>query len=160
MEMSYEFEKCLEKRKLVRFECGENVIKKETGNAVSDMERAKNDLSEGDHKWAIVKGYYSMFHAAKALVYSFGYREKSHYCLLVALRELCIKQLGIKNIKNFEDAMKLRQEADYEMEFTQKAQRTRWRKHPCFLRTQGGYSNYSCPLKSILKYVGYSSSGW
>ena len=32
-----------------------------------------------------------MFHSAKALVLKKGYREKSHYCLLVALRELYIK---------------------------------------------------------------------
>jgi len=32
-----------------------------------------------------------MFHCIKALIFKKGYREKSHYCLLVAFKELYVK---------------------------------------------------------------------
>ena len=60
-----------------------------------------------------------MFHAARALVYSRGFREKSHYALLVALRNLLTRELGTKPIKDFEDAMSLREEADYGLTFSE-----------------------------------------
>jgi len=60
-----------------------------------------------------------MFHAARALVYSEGFREKSHYALLVALRELFKNQLESELIQNFEEAMSLREEADYGLVFSE-----------------------------------------
>ena len=39
-----------------------------------------------------MQSYYSMFHAAKALVLKKGYREKSHFCLIIALRELYVNK--------------------------------------------------------------------
>ena len=60
-----------------------------------------------------------MFHAARALVYSKVFREKSHYALLVALRNLLVREIGIELIKAFEDAMNLREEADYGLTFSE-----------------------------------------
>lgn len=56
-----------------------------------------------------------MFHAVKALVLQKGYREKSHYCLLVALRELYVEtgEIDSEFAENFELSMNLRKEADY-----------------------------------------------
>ncbi len=116
--MSYEFDRCVEGRKLVRIRRNSQLVKAEIEGAVSDPERAGNDLSEADFKWAIIKGYYSMFRAAKAFLYSRGYREKSHYCLLVAPRELSGAVIEWRDVQNFEDAVALRQEADYQLKFT------------------------------------------
>jgi len=57
----------------------------------------------------------------RALLYSEGYREKSHRSLLTALRELLIKSGKMEEevIQNFEDVMDLREEADYELEFSE-----------------------------------------
>ncbi len=62
-----------------------------------------------------------MFHAARALLYSAGYRERSHAALLTALRELYTKtgRLGETELENFQNAMNLRQEADYAMTFSE-----------------------------------------
>lgn len=56
-----------------------------------------------------------MFHAIKALVLQKGYREKSHYCLLVALRELYVEtgEFDSELADNFELSMNFRKEADY-----------------------------------------------
>lgn len=62
-----------------------------------------------------------MFHTARALVYSQGYREKSHYCLVVALRALFVDEgkMDAQLVRDFLNAMNLRQAADYEAEFSQ-----------------------------------------
>jgi uncharacterized protein (UPF0332 family) len=60
-----------------------------------------------------------MFHTARALLYSKGFREKSHYALFVALRELFGNQLESEIIQNFEEAMSLREEADYGLVFSE-----------------------------------------
>ena len=59
-----------------------------------------------------------MFHSARALIFSKGYREKSHYALLLALRELFEEKLE-NTIERFEEAMDLREEADYGLRFSE-----------------------------------------
>jgi uncharacterized protein (UPF0332 family) len=59
-----------------------------------------------------------MFHSFRALLYDKGFREKSHYALLVAIRELYSNVLEPSMIDSFEEAMNLRQEADYGLKFS------------------------------------------
>ena len=61
-----------------------------------------------------------MFHAARALLYAKGYREKSHYCLSVALLELYVDagELPLSLVKDFDRAMLLREGADYKGDFS------------------------------------------
>lgn len=63
-----------------------------------------------------------MFHTARALIYSKGYREKSHYWLLVALQSLFVEKglLDESLTKDFHDAMVLREDADYHRKFSKK----------------------------------------
>lgn len=60
-----------------------------------------------------------MFHSVRALLYHRGLREKSHYAMLVAIRELYTNELGRNLISAFEDGMELRQEADYGLKFSE-----------------------------------------
>ena len=60
-----------------------------------------------------IQGYYSIFHAARALLYTKGFREKSHYALLIAIQELFSNELEQSLIQGFENSMNLRQTADY-----------------------------------------------
>ena len=62
-----------------------------------------------------------MFHATRALVYSKGNREKSHYCLSVALLALFVEEgkLDAQTGRDFLNAMNLREAADYEAEFSE-----------------------------------------
>ena len=45
------------------------MVSKELDGAKDDLETAKKSLRAGDHKWATVQAYHSIFHAAKALLY-------------------------------------------------------------------------------------------
>jgi uncharacterized protein (UPF0332 family) len=114
-----EIKRLVRDRRLIRIRVDWDLIRKEIKAAISDLEEAKDSLSRERFKWATVQGYYSMFHAARAMIYSRGFRERSHYALLIALRELFGNQLDSEDIQNFEEAMDLREEADYGLVFSE-----------------------------------------
>ena len=88
--MNIEFKKAVEKKKILKFAQGKRLVKKELREAEDDLTEALNRFKSRKYKYATVTGYYSMFHSARALMYSKGYREKSHYYLLVALNSLFV----------------------------------------------------------------------
>jgi len=119
--VNQEFKQCLENKKIIPFERGKELIKKELTISESDLLDAKAGFQEKRYKWSTIQAYYAMFHAARALVYSKGYREKSHYCLSVALRALFVEEgkLDAQSGRDFLNAMNLREAADYEAEFSE-----------------------------------------
>lgn len=117
--MSFKFRQLLEERRLVRIKPDRKLILKEIEGAKSDLETARKSFRDGIFKWATIQGYYSIFHAARALLYSKGFREKSHYALLVAVQELFSDKLERSLIQGFEDAMNLRKTADYGLTFSE-----------------------------------------
>ena len=116
-----QFRRFVEEGRLTRIGIDKQLILKEVEGAASDLDEARDSLSRKKFKWATVQGYYSMFHSARALIYSKGLREKSHYALLVALRELFRNQLELEIMQDFEEAMNLREEADYGLVFSEEA---------------------------------------
>lgn len=119
--MSIEFQKAIEKKRIMRFAQGKRQVKKELEEAESDLTEALNRFDNKKYKYATITGYYSMFHSVRALIYSKGYREKSHYYLLVALSSLFVKDglLSEDIASEFHDAMVLREDADYHGNFTE-----------------------------------------
>jgi len=117
--MSFRLKRLLEEKRLTRITPDKKLVLKEIEGAESDLETARKSLEDGNFKWAIIQGYYSIFHAARALLYSKGFREKSHYALLVAIQELFSNELESHLIQGFEDAMNLRQTADYGLTFSE-----------------------------------------
>jgi uncharacterized protein (UPF0332 family) len=117
--MSLKLRQLLEERRLIRIKPDRKLVLKEIEGAKSDLETARKSFSDGIFKWATIQGYYSIFHAARALLYSKGFREKSHYALLIAVQELFSDELERSLIQGFEDAMNLRQTADYGLTFSE-----------------------------------------
>ena len=64
-----------------------------------------------------------MFHAARALLYYKKLREDSHYCLILALRELYVKtkQIDATHLEAIKEAKSLREAADYHSEWSEPA---------------------------------------
>ncbi|MCX6667944.1 MAG: HEPN domain-containing protein [Euryarchaeota archaeon] len=110
-----EFERCIKEHHLLKIKATKEMIDKEITSAEYDFLRSKESIRDEDYKWASVQAYYSMFHAAKALVLKKGYREKSHYCLIVAIRELYVKDdiMNGELADTLELCMHLRHDADY-----------------------------------------------
>ena len=118
--MNQEFKQCLDSGKIISFPKGKELVGKELAVARSDLLDAKAGYENQRYKWSTIQAYYAMFHATRALVYSRGYREKSHYCLAVALRALFVEesQMEAKFVRDLLNAMNLREAADYEAEFS------------------------------------------
>ena len=118
--MSIEFQKAIEKKKILRFTKAKALVKKELKAAKDDLSEAKDRFVNKRYKYATITAYYSMFHSARTLLYAKGYREKSHYWLIVAMQSLYVEK-GLMDesiVSEFHDAMVLREDADYHGEFS------------------------------------------
>jgi len=79
------------------------------------LAEAQDRLENQRYKYAIINAYYAAFHAARGLLYSKGLRERSHYCLAVAIETLFMEtgRLEARFIRTLNNLMSLREEADY-----------------------------------------------
>jgi uncharacterized protein (UPF0332 family) len=113
--MSLAYHDCLRKGKIRPFSRGRALAAKELGSAESDLHRAEATSREGDFKWATIQLYYSMFHAARALLYTLNLREQSHFCLIVAIQTLFVERGLLPGVllEGFKEAKNLREDADY-----------------------------------------------
>ena len=123
--MDYNFKRCLEKKNLVKVDIDSGLIKKELQAAESDLKDSQDVLKSGKAKWATISAYYSMFHAARALLYSKGYREKSHFCLRAALKNLFVDTNLLESsfLDDYDTAKDLRENADYKSDFSKEGAR-------------------------------------
>lgn len=114
------FKQCLKRRKIRRFSRGKALVKKELESAKFDLKAAKESFKDKNYKWATIQTYYSMFHSARALLYNKNYQEKSHYCLIEAIRALYVEKglVGYWLIEALQKAKSLREGADYYSEFS------------------------------------------
>ncbi len=119
--LSEEFDDCVSKGRIKKFPAA-----KEMKAAEDDLTVASKSFKKGETKWATVQAYYAMFHAARALIYSKGYRERSHYCLTVAVKVLFVadRLLDVELIEALQLAKTLRENADYENEFSKDSARS------------------------------------
>jgi len=111
--------KLLKDRRIIRSRTSSRMVAKELKGSGSDLETAKASYEAGNHKWATVQAYYSIFHAARALLYNKGFREKSHRGLLKALAELYPRNAMSGVLEVFEESMNLREDADYALVYSE-----------------------------------------
>jgi len=91
-----------------------NLIAKEIAEADSDLQQAERSLTQNNFKWAIIQSYYSMFHAAKAVLFSMGLREKKHFAVTSVLEILSTDgKLEARFVNEFAGTQHDREEADY-----------------------------------------------
>lgn len=113
--MRFRFDECLERGKIVRISPDTGLIEKELREAESDLIASEHSLADQNLKWAIIQGYYSIFHSLRSMVFSRGYREKSHRCLKYAVEALLVDSghLEPEVLDQFSYAMNVREGADY-----------------------------------------------
>ena len=109
-----DLKECLEKRFLTKIKPAKDLIEKEFFEAEYDLEKAEKAFKDGDHKWTIVKSYYCIFHAARAVLFKIGLREKKHFAVGVVLESLNKNgKLESKYVNEFNAAISSREDADY-----------------------------------------------
>ena len=111
-----EFDDCLKKGKIVCFPLAKKLVSKELKAAEQDLETALRSIKQKDYKWATIQAYYAMFHAARTLLFHKGYREKSHYCLMLAMKTFYVSEgkLEMRLAESLQTARALRESADYD----------------------------------------------
>ncbi len=110
---------CLEKGLLKKIKVDKERIKKELEEGRRDFLDAKASFKAGKFKWAIIQCYYSIFHYARAVLFSFGLKERSHLALSIFLEDLVKKRkLESKYANDFKAAMFTRESADYRAEYS------------------------------------------
>ncbi len=121
--MNADFEECLRRKRIWEFSRGKSLVEKELKTAEKDLADGKEGLQREKYKWSTVQAYYSMFHSARALLYAKNYREKSHYCLIVALRAFYVdkKLLPQSLIESLQNGKRLREQADYYDDWSKEA---------------------------------------
>lgn len=109
------FEECLKRGKIKKFSQGKALVHKELKTAGQDFVDGKEGFERKKYKWTTIQSYYTMFHCARALLYNKNYSEKSHYCLIIALRHLYVDtgKLSAYFIEALQKGKALREDADY-----------------------------------------------
>lgn len=96
-----------------------DLVKKELDEADYDYESAEKAFSDEDWKWAIVKSYYCMFHAARAVLFKLGLKETRHFAIGIVLEDLSKKgKLEAKYVNYFDAAVSAREDADYHYSYS------------------------------------------
>ena len=81
------YEDCYKKGLLKKVAVDKGIIDNLLEMAGSDLEEAERSYGSGSHVWASVQVYAAMLNLARAVLYSDGIKEKSHYCTVEYIRE-------------------------------------------------------------------------
>lgn len=116
-----EFQECLSKGKITVFADGEKLVKKQLKISSDDLSEAKTGITNQRWKWSTIQAYCSMFHAARALLYAKGFRERHHRCLRIAISHLYSSEGDefTKLVEVFQLAKQMRENADYDNTFSE-----------------------------------------
>jgi len=107
-------EELLEKGFLTKIKKDPKLVKKELREAEYDLEKARLSLEQKDFKWSSIKAYYSMFHSARAVLFSIGLKDRRHFAVGMVLEELSKRgKLEVRFIDDFRAGMSAREDADY-----------------------------------------------
>ncbi|RKX51850.1 MAG: DNA-binding protein [Thermotoga sp.] len=96
------------------------------------LKSAKRNMEIEEYEVAVITAYNSIFHAARALLFKKGYVERSHTCLIIALRQLYGEDKSLMNLLDAFDRLRMtrhniqyggistdREEAQYTIDFAE-----------------------------------------
>jgi len=87
------FEECLRKHLIRKDESVIERVEKSLEISSRFLESARKNIEIEEYEMAEIAAYNAIFHAARALLFSKGYVERSHVCLIIALRHLYKNEL-------------------------------------------------------------------
>ena len=87
------FEECLRKHLIRKDESAIERVEKSLEISSRFLESARKNIEIEEYEMAEIAAYNAIFHAARALLFSKGYVERSHVCLIIALRHLYKNEL-------------------------------------------------------------------
>ena len=114
------FEECVERGYLRRMGPQPELAHLSIHKARSFLESSRRNLEMGIYDGALVMAYLALFHAARALLFKDGWREKSHTCISAYLREFYVKPglLDVKWVRYLDYVRSLRHQTQYDVGFS------------------------------------------
>lgn len=84
------------------------------------LEEAKRNREFGSYRTSLMASYLAMFHAARAVLFRDGWREKSHYCVARYLEESYVKTGKLEEywVELLDRMRELRHEDQYDVSYT------------------------------------------
>jgi len=114
------FETCIEKGYLQKIEPSEELVRLSIKRAGEALQSAEKNLEVGVYDGALMLAYLGMFHAARAVLFKDGWREKSHACISAYLREFYVERgkLDINWARYLDYVRNLRHQTQYDVGFS------------------------------------------
>lgn len=101
------FRECLKEGLIKKDEKAKERIEESIKIAERFYNSAINNFKIQEYEIVEIAAYNSLFHCCRALLFSKGYKERSHYCLIIALKELFRENKKIYEILNSIDKVRL-----------------------------------------------------
>ena len=101
------FKDCLEKRLIRKDIYAKERVERSLEIAERFLIAAEKNLGIEEFEIAEIASYNSLFHSARALLFNKGYIERSHACLVTALRSLYNKDQTLLDLLNTFDKIRI-----------------------------------------------------
>jgi len=101
------FKDCLRNGLIKKDPSAKDRVNKSIEIATRFLESARRNLEIEEFEMAEIATYNSIFHSARSLLFSNGYIERSHICLITALRYLYNKNQSILDLLNTFDKLRI-----------------------------------------------------
>ena len=84
------------------------------------LDEARRNRGFGSYRTSLMASYLAMFHAARAVLFRDGWREKSHYCVARYLKEFYVKTGKLEGswVELLDRMRELRHEDQYDVSYT------------------------------------------
>ncbi len=114
------FEVCIERGYLERIEQSPELSRLSIKRAKETLLSAEKNIEIGVYDGALMLAYLAMFHAARAVLFKDGWREKSHACVSAYLREFYVERgkLDVKWVRYLDYVRNLRHQSQYDVGFS------------------------------------------
>jgi uncharacterized protein (UPF0332 family) len=101
------FNDCLRNGFIKKDTSAKDRVKKSIEIAIRFLHSAKKNIDMQEFEMATIAAYNSIFHSARSMLFYNGYVERSHVCLIVALKTLYNKNQDILDLLNTFDKIRI-----------------------------------------------------
>lgn len=115
----FNFSDCLKADLLRIIPPSKNKAEESLKTARKWLRESEKNLKSGAFNSCVLSSYLAMFHAARALLFKDGFREKSHYCVARYVEEKYVKNglLEVKWVELLDHYRELRHDDQYSISF-------------------------------------------
>lgn len=101
----------IDKKMLIKSHSSEQVIQGSLAIAENFLEKAEGNAKIEYYDVAFSLAYQAMFHAARAILFKKGYKERSHWAVIKALKDICKQEKDLIELLETMDSYRMTRHA-------------------------------------------------